>query len=222
MNVQNFLNETFGKVRCIIDEEGIWFLAADVATILGYVNPRDAIIRHTFASDRKTLRYKDGECSQLWSGKDYADKMLINESGLYCLIFGSKMPAAEEFKRWVTSTVIPSIRENGGYIEGQENLEQEDLEKVKETLAELHQEVQRLTANKSKLTSTLSWTEDRMFQCQDELAEILKVIARLPDEIQSTIEYGIRRSQKEAQLQDRFCVLPNGLKVAYTGYQKNK
>ncbi len=50
------------------------------------------------------------------------DKTFINESGLYCLIFGSKLPSAEEFKLWVTSTVLPSIRRNGGYIEGQEKL----------------------------------------------------------------------------------------------------
>ena len=86
----------------------------DVATALGYTNSRDAIATHVFADD------KGVESIDTLGGRQ---KMtIINESGLYALVFGSRLKIAKEFKHWVTSEVLPSIRKNGAYIRNQENM----------------------------------------------------------------------------------------------------
>jgi anti-repressor protein len=91
-----------------------WFVGKDVADALGYSNSNKAIKVHVDSEDRKVLEYKgfsqNGNTSELWSGNDFSNKTIINESGLYSLIMSSKLPKAKEFKHWVTSEVLPSIR----------------------------------------------------------------------------------------------------------------
>lgn len=94
-------------------------MGKDVAEALGYFNTSKAIRNHVSEDDLKTLKYKaynvSGEAS-LWKRNDYSDKSIINESGLYSLILGSKLEKAKEFKHWVTAEVLPTIRKTGGYI----------------------------------------------------------------------------------------------------------
>ena len=82
-----------------------------VAEALGYTNPHKAIKDHVISADRKVLKYrnypKTGQLNSIWKGQDTTDKVLINESGLYSLILGSKLPSAIEFKHWVTSESLP-------------------------------------------------------------------------------------------------------------------
>ena len=86
----------------------------DVAAALGFTNSRDAIATHVFADD------KGVESIDTLGGRQ---KMtIINESGLYALVFGSRLKIAKDFKHWVTSKVLPSIRKNGAYIRNQENM----------------------------------------------------------------------------------------------------
>lgn len=97
-----------------------------MAEALGYFNTSKAIRDHVDKDDLKTLKYKAynvlGKAS-LWSGNDYSDKSIINESGLYSLILSSKLEKAKPFKHWVTAEVLPTIRKTGGYInQGQEDL----------------------------------------------------------------------------------------------------
>ncbi len=126
-------------------EDGtIWFLSNDVTGILGYKNNSKALTDHTSGDDRKPLKYvdcNDSLLSKMWLGKDRKDKVFVNESGLYCLIFGSKLPKAQAFKFWVTREVLPSIRKNGGYILGQEKLSTEEREKLEQKIAKLHKEI---------------------------------------------------------------------------------
>ena len=104
-----FDNEEFGQVRTIIDENSEpWFVGKDVADILQYSNTSKAIRDHVDKEDKLTERI-------VTSGQG-RDVVMINESGLYSLIFSSKMEKAKEFKRWVTSEVLPAIRKDGGYI----------------------------------------------------------------------------------------------------------
>lgn len=131
-----FSNKELGSVRTIFETETgeAWFYANDVAKILGYSekNLSHAIERHTSKEDRKALKYKASSVSdeaKMWGKNDFMDKIFVNESGLYCLIFGSKLPKAKEFKHWVTSEVLPSIRRHGGYIYGQENLAEDEKQK---------------------------------------------------------------------------------------------
>ena len=115
-----FRHPKFGNLRVLTDEKGDpWFVGKVIAEVLGYKNPAEAITEHVLKEERKSLIFKDYSktlLSKLWQGKDFKPKIIINESGLYSLILGSKLPAAIEFKHWITSEVLPQIRRTGGYI----------------------------------------------------------------------------------------------------------
>ena len=109
--IKVFNNEEFGSVRSMLIDEEPWFVGKDVAEILGYSNPNEAIQEHIDDEDKlnsKTLLSFEINLGQRGG-------WLINESGLYSLILSSKLPNAKKFKRWVTSEVLPTIRKTGGY-----------------------------------------------------------------------------------------------------------
>jgi len=108
MELQVFENTEFGKVRVMEKDGAPWFVGKDVAEILGYERTADAIRVHVDEDDKGV-----GEI-QTPGGKQAM--ALINESGLYSLVLQSKLPKAKEFKRWVTSEVLPSIRKHGAYM----------------------------------------------------------------------------------------------------------
>ena len=119
-DLQIFESPEFGKIRTLEVEGEPWFVGKDVADILGYSNNRDALDRHVDVEDKNTVVNPDGN-------RGNHNMTIINESGLYSLILSSKLPTAKKFKRWVTAEVIPSIRKNGGYVSGQENMTPEEL-----------------------------------------------------------------------------------------------
>lgn len=103
-----FNNEEFGTIRAIEKDGEPWFVGKEIADILGYKNGSRDINSHVEEEDR--LKYQIGT-----SGQNRI-QTIINESGLYALIFGSKLPKAKEFKRWVTNEVLPAIRKHGVYM----------------------------------------------------------------------------------------------------------
>lgn len=105
--LQIFKNEKFGEVRTVELENEIYFVGTDVASILGYKKPNNAINTHVDKED--TL--KQG----ILTNGGMQEMILINESGLYALILSSNLPQAKEFKKWVTSEVLPMIRKTGMY-----------------------------------------------------------------------------------------------------------
>ncbi|WP_144508198.1 BRO family protein [Bacillus thuringiensis] len=109
--LQVFNNEEFGQVRTVIQGEDVWFVAKDVAEVLGYNNTSKAIQMHV-DEDEKADR-------PIWDGRQNRNQKVINESGLYSLILSSKLPSAKKFKKWVTSEVLPSIRKHGAYMTDQ-------------------------------------------------------------------------------------------------------
>lgn len=114
-----FNSEEFGSVRAFEMNGEPWFVGKDIAAKLGYRNLSDALLRHTDEDDRKTLYfrdYRDSRLSKLWKNEDRANKVIINESGLYSLIFCSELESARRFKHWVTSEILPSIRRTGMYV----------------------------------------------------------------------------------------------------------
>ena len=117
--IQIFNNEEFGNIRTVNIDGEPWFVGKDVAEALGYSNSRKALTDHVHDDDKGVTK-----CDTL-GGKQ--DLTVINESGLYALIFGSKLESAKRFKHWVTSEVLPAIYHNGGYIQGQENLSDTEL-----------------------------------------------------------------------------------------------
>ena len=118
-NIQVFKNEQFGSIRGIEIDNEPWLVGRDVAEILGYTNPPKAVRDHVDEEDKLSERI-------VLSGQN-RETIIINESGLYSLIMSSKLPQARQFKRWVTSEVLPSIRRHGGYIKGQENMTDDEL-----------------------------------------------------------------------------------------------
>jgi len=110
MDLEIFKKEELGEVRIISDEKGEpWFVAKDIAEILGYKNPQKAIRDHIEKEDTR------GERIVTPSGKQ--ETTLINESGLYSLILRSNKPKAKGFTKWVTKEVLPTIRKTGGYVD---------------------------------------------------------------------------------------------------------
>lgn len=105
--LQVFQNAEFGSVRTATIDGEPYFVGKDVATILGYSNPRDAISKHVDDEDKGVAK-----CDTLGGRQEI---LFINESGLYSLILRSQLPAAKKFKRWVTSEVLPAIRRHGMY-----------------------------------------------------------------------------------------------------------
>lgn len=114
-----FENEEFGFVRTVVIDNEPWFVGRDIARALGYKDTADAIKTHVDTDDKLTRQFAD-------SGQR-REMIIISESGLYSLIFGSQLQSAKKFKRWVTSEVLPSIRKNGGYISGQETMTDDEL-----------------------------------------------------------------------------------------------
>ncbi len=106
---QVFTNPNFSSIRVLEIDGAPWFVGRDVALALDYMNPRDALAKHVDDEDKNTVAIRDGI-------RGNPNMTIINESGVYSLIFSSKLPMAKEFKRWVTSEVLPAIRETGAYI----------------------------------------------------------------------------------------------------------
>ena len=107
--LQIFENPEFGSIRTITINNEPWFVGKDVAEVLGYSNPRDALSRHVDDEDKNTVVNPDGN-------RGNPNMTIINESGLYSLILSSKLPTAKQFKRWVTSEILPDIRKHGAYM----------------------------------------------------------------------------------------------------------
>lgn len=112
--LQIFENAEFGQVRTVTIDNEPWFVGKDVATALGYKNTKDALATHIESCD-KIMGSQNATPSITDSMGRTQHPTWINESGLYALIFGSKLESAKRFKHWVTSDVLPSIRKHGVY-----------------------------------------------------------------------------------------------------------
>ena len=106
--IKIFEHEKFGKVRTVMINGEAWFAGTDVAKALGYLNISRDIRRHVFPEDFQIYRNGSSEINN-------RGITVVNESGLYALIFGSEKPIAKNFKRWVTSDVLPAVRKHGFY-----------------------------------------------------------------------------------------------------------
>lgn len=122
-----FEHEQFGKIRVLAIDGEPWAVGKDVATALGYSNTKDALAKHVDEEDKRIVKGRDLRPLENYIPKsalpvdfipaDIPNRGLtaINESGIYALIFGSKLPSAKQFKHWVTSEVLPTIRKTGRY-----------------------------------------------------------------------------------------------------------
>lgn len=157
--VQIFCNNEFGEIRTIIIDDEPWFVGRDIASALGYAKPENAISKWCDSEDtlKRGIPSNGGEQQTL----------VINESGMYSLIFGSKLESAKKFKKWVTSEVLPSIRKTGSYTmpqgtdgkiallaQGHMELRQE-VDEIKADLESLKMDLPLLPIEADKITEAV-------------------------------------------------------------------
>lgn len=172
-----FENDEFGKVRTVVIDNEPWFVGKDVAEILGYAKPLNALASHVDSDDS----LKQGVTDNLGRTQE---TIIINESGLYSLILSSKLQNAKKFKRWVTSEVLPQLRRTGkyemprttgeqiqllakGYTELNERIESidKDLQEFKDDMPLLAVECQKITKAKNlKVVSILGGKDSNAYQ----------------------------------------------------------
>ena len=144
-----FQNPEFGEVRTLECNGEPWFVLKDVCDALGIKGAKD-VVKRLDDDERGLTPIED-------SAGRHQETTIINESGLYSVIMRSDKPEAKPFRKWVTSEVLPSIRKNGGYIAGQEQLTPEELMAkallvANKTLADREARICELTAQNSQLT----------------------------------------------------------------------
>lgn len=155
---KNPVHPEFGNLRTIEIDGEPWFVGKDVAAALGYTKERNALDKHVDKDDALKRGVTDsmGRTQQM---------TIINESGLYSLILSSKLPSAKEFKHWVTSEVLPSIRKNGAYIRNQENMTPAEivargLIAAQKIIEERDKEIAHLNNRCGRLTQTIAEKQD--------------------------------------------------------------
>ena len=157
---KNPVHPEFGNLRTIEIDGEPWFVGKDVAEALGYSNTSKAIITHVADEDKIIKMLPNSQ-----NGKTVGKTYIINESGLYSLILSSKLPSAKEFKHWVTSEVLPSIRKNGAYIRNQENMTPAEivargLIAAQKIIEEREKEIVHLNNRCGRLTQTIAEKQD--------------------------------------------------------------
>lgn len=169
MEITVFENKQFGTLRTVERDGEMWFVGKDVAEKLGYSNPRKAIGDHVDEEDKT-----DGVTIRDSIGRDQ-QPIIINESGLYSLVLSSKLPTAKEFKHWVTSEVLPSVRKHGVYavddllenpdvmiaVLNELKVERDKRRALQDTVAVQHQQIAELQPKATYY--------DRILGCKDAL-----------------------------------------------------
>lgn len=144
-NLEIFTNREFGSIRTLMIEENPWFVGKDVAKALGYKDTVNALKSHVSDEDKGVVK-----CHTLGGSQNMT---AINESGLYTLIFGSSLPQAKAFKRWVTSEVLPTIRKHHMYVSDDLALASPD------TLVRIAKEIEREMRKRKSLENVLKAQE---------------------------------------------------------------
>ncbi|PQC93547.1 hypothetical protein CUN38_04985 [Enterococcus faecium] len=212
MNELTTFNYENNEVRTVVIDDEVWFVGNDVAKILGFKSITKAISQHVDREDKKSLRRKDcgDSYNTLWiTETDYTNKTIINESGVYSLIFGSELPSAKKFKRWVTSEVLPSIRKNGMYAID-ELLDNPDL--LIQTAVKLKEERTKRLIAEAKVAEYEPKADyvDKILKCQGTMATT-----------QVAFDYGMSARQFNKLLHElgvQYKV--NGQWILYTKHQR--
>jgi prophage antirepressor-like protein len=158
-DIQIFNNPDFGDIRTVEIDGEVWFVGKDVAEALGYEKPSDAVRKHVDDDDKGI--------SKMETPSGMQNMTIINESGLYALVFGSKLDSAKKFKKWVTSEVLPAIRKNGSYTmpistndkimllaQGHMELQQE-VDSIKKDMESLKMDLPILPVEEDRITSAV-------------------------------------------------------------------
>lgn len=171
--LKTFNNTEFGQIRTVTINSEPYFVGKDVASILGYSNPQKALRDHVDEEDRTVNESftVNGTMS-----------ILINESGLYSLILSSKLPRAKQFKHWVTSEILPTIRKTGGYVNNEDlfintylgHLDEKSKQLFSVTLQELRKCNEKIAADKPKVLFADAVETSKTSILIGDLAKIIK------------------------------------------------
>ena len=164
-----FASDEFGSIRSIMIDSDPWFVGKDVAAALGYGDTDQALRKHVDTEDRLTRRFNGSGQNRLMT--------VINESGLYALIFGSKLDSAKRFKRWVTSEVLPAIRKTGSYTVKTTGQQRFEL---------MNQEVLAVQKIQNEMMAKLDAFETARKQDRQAIDNVLFVCKQLERKLQST------------------------------------
>ena len=150
--VEIFSNDNFGNIRGIEINGEPWLVGKDVAEVLGYKNTRDALSKHVDDEDKSSVAIHDGRQNR--------NMAIVNESGFYSLVLSSKLPSAKKFKRWVTSEVLPQIRQTGGYNSKELS---EFIKKQQEQINNLHSMVLNLINDAERIEKCVGIRSKQVF-----------------------------------------------------------
>jgi prophage antirepressor-like protein len=160
-----FENEEFGKIRTIMIENEPWFVAKDMAVALGYGSgkaPINAVAKHVDLEDKGV--------TEMMTPGGRQNVTIINESGVYALVFGSKLESAKRFKHWITHDVLPTIRKTGGYINSDElfieTYFEGSSEETKNILRLNLSKIRQLNEEKRQLQQTVSVQAQQISEMQ--------------------------------------------------------
>lgn len=203
--LQNF-NFEGNEVRTLTVNGEPYFVGKDVADVLGYSNNRDALSKHVDNEDKLT--------SQIATAGQMRSQTVITESGVYSLIFGSKLESAKRFKRWVTHEVLPTIRKHGAYLTDQ---------KIEEVLTDPDTIIKLATQLKQERTGRLI-AEQQVKEFQPKVSYYDRVLAN-PSLVTISIiakDYGMSARQMNALLHDLGVQYKQGSTwLLYARYQQN-
>ncbi|EMI15205.1 bro n-terminal domain protein [Bacillus stratosphericus LAMA 585] len=175
--LQQIFNYQDQEVRTVIQDGQPWFVAKDVAEILGYANTKDAISSHVDEEDKTIIQRSSFPTFEIPN----RGLTVINESGLYSLILSSKMPDAKKFKRWVTSEILPTIRQTGQYGEPKVLTEREgqiqSLELLLDNLKRSAEMEQQINKHEKKILELNTKVDEQITLDHGEQRRVQKAIA---------------------------------------------
>ncbi|PAK34124.1 BRO family protein [Bacillus safensis] len=176
-DLQQIFNYQNQEVRTVIQDGQPWFVAKDVAGILGYANTKDAISSHVDEEDKTIIQRSEMTTFEIPN----RGLTVINESGLYSLILSSKMPDAKKFKRWVTSEILPTIRQTGQYGEPKVLTEREgqiqSLELLLDNLKRSAEMEQQINKHEKKILELNTKVDEQITLDHGEQRRVQKAIA---------------------------------------------
>lgn len=181
MNELQVFNFEDNDVRMELVDGEPWFIAKDITTILGYSNSRDALSRHVYGEDKGVAFHDTPGGKQTFA--------TVNESGLYALVFGSKLESAVKFKRWVTKEVLPAIRKTGVYQIPKDPMD---------ALRLMFQATEHTQEKVNQVDARVVHLEENVKLDPGEYTYIGKLISRKVYQVGSDRAYSMNSKQKEA------------------------
>lgn len=202
-----FSKEEFGSIRTAIIDGEPWFIGKDIAEALGYENTKDALKKHVFPEDKRIFQRSQFATLEIPN----RGMTFVNESGLYSLIFGSKLDLAKQFKRWVTSEVLPLIRKTGSYVSGQSNKVETMLEDMGCNMKVVYAQINNMEDILGEQTEKLNQVVDNMTLTTRQQQRIYKAAK---DRINQLLG-GAHSKEYKANSKSYFINLWNGLKSKF-------